>query len=297
MSKVASRLLVFFIGIPIVIGIVIFPVLNHLPLHILICFMTGAGACELYNLASKKHSLLPKKFIVTCATLIAVVATLYYVIPELVGISIHVGKEIITFAYILTLLGILFLEVFTASSFERSIERIAVSSYIVTYTGFLMTFVSRMTVWKINGVRITVPAICIFLLMVFFCDSIAWFMGVLFGKNNRGVVKASPNKSVMGFIGGFIGSAMAGAIGFVVWKDIFSGFSCGLVKLMVVGLFMAFSSIVGDLAESVLKRSAEIKDSGNLIPGRGGVLDSIDSILISAPVFYLLFSIFFGPFN
>ena len=297
MNKVASRLLVFFIGIPIVIGIVVFPVLNHLPLHILICLMTATGACELYNLASKNYSLLPKKFVVTCATAIAVLATLNYVFPELIGLSFPGGKEFVTFVYILALLGILFLEVFTASSFEKSIERIAISSYIVTYTGFLMTFVSRMTVWKINGVKISVPAICIFLLMVFFCDSIAWFMGVLFGRNNRGVVKASPNKSVMGFIGGFIGSAMAGSIGFIVWNDIFAGFSCGLAKLIITGLFMAFSSIVGDLAESVLKRSAEIKDSGELIPGRGGVLDSIDSILISAPVFYLLFSIFFGPFN
>ncbi|MCI7397280.1 MAG: phosphatidate cytidylyltransferase, partial [Spirochaetia bacterium] len=65
----------------------------------------------------------------------------------------------------------------------------------------------------------------------------------------------------------------------------------------VTGILIAFSSIVGDLAESVFKRSADVKDSGHIIPGRGGVLDSIDSIVMSAPVFYLLFSIFFGPFN
>lgn len=60
---------------------------------------------------------------------------------------------------------------------------------------------------------------------------------------------------------------------------------------------MALSSIVGDLTESVLKRSSGIKDSGKIIPGRGGILDSIDSIVVSAPIFYLLVSILFGPFN
>ena len=57
---------------------------------------------------------------------------------------------------------------------------------------------------------------------------------------------------------------------------------------------MAFSSIVGDLAESVIKRSAGAKDSGRLIPGRGGLLDSIDSILMSAPVYYVLITHFYS---
>ncbi len=294
MSKVASRLLVFFFGIPIVIGIVIWPIMNHLPLHILICFATSAGACELWNIFSKKHKLLPKKFIVTCSGLIAVVAGLNAVLPELLGITVPGGQEVVTFVYILTLLAILFWEVFNAKDFSESIDRIVSSSFIITYTGFLMTFISRMTVWKLNGESITIPSICIFLLMVFFTDSIAWFMGVLLGKNNRGFVKASPNKSLVGFFGGFLGAIGAGVIGFYVWNDIFDG---GLVKLTVTGILIAFSSIVGDLAESVFKRSAEVKDSGHIIPGRGGVLDSIDSIVMSAPVFYLLFSIFFGPFN
>ena len=294
MSKVASRSLVFFFGIPIVIGIVIWPVMNHLPLHVLICFAASAGACELWDIFSKKHQLLPKKFIVTCSGLIAVVAGLNAVLPDLLGITVPGGQEVVTFVYILTLLAILYCEVFNAKEFSESIDRIVSSAFVITYTGFLMTFISRMTVWKLNGESITIPGICMFLLMVFFTDSIAWFMGVLFGKNNRGFVKASPNKSLVGFFGGFLGAIGAGMIGFYVWHDIFDG---GLVKLTVTGILIAFSSIVGDLAESVFKRSADVKDSGHIIPGRGGVLDSIDSIVMSAPVFYLLFSIFFGPFN
>ena len=186
------------------------------------------------------------------------------------------------------------LEVFTAQDFKHSLNKIATSTFIITYTGFLLTFISRMTVWQINGASITTPCICIFLIMVFLTDSVAWFFGVLFGKSTRGFVKASPNKSLVGFMGGLLGAAAAGVLGYFIWQDFFEG---GLVKLIFTGILIAFSSIVGDLAESVFKRSAGIKDSGNIIPGRGGMLDSLDSIVMSAPIFYILFSIFFGPFN
>lgn len=293
MSKVASRLFTFFVGVPLVIGIVMWPVLNHLPLHLLLILAASVGANELYDIFAVNHKLLPKKFLVSCSAFISIIAGLYAVLPAF-NFTPPYGQEIITFAYILVLLLILVLEVFTAQDFKHSLNKIATSTFIITYTGFLLTFISRMTVWQINGASITTPCICIFLIMVFFTDSVAWFFGVLFGKSTRGFVKASPNKSLVGFMGGLLGAAAAGVLGYFIWQNLFEG---GLVKLIITGVLIAFSSIVGDLAESVFKRSAGIKDSGNIIPGRGGMLDSLDSIVMSAPIFYILFSIFFGPFN
>ena len=66
-----------------------------------------------------------------------------------------------------------------------------------------------------------------------------------------------------------------------------------IVKVLIFSFFIAFVAIIGDLVESVIKRSVEIKDSGNLIPGRGGVLDSVDSILFVAPVYYFGISFLF----
>ena len=293
MSKVASRLFTFFVGVPLVIGIVMWPVLNHLPLHLLLILAASVGASELYDIFAVNHKLLPKKFLVSCSAFISIVAGLYAVLPAF-NFTPPYGQEIITFAYILVLLLILVLEVFTAQDFKDSLVKIATSTFIITYTGFLLTFISRMTVWQMYGTSITTPCISIFLIMVFFTDSVAWFFGVLFGKSTRGFVKASPNKSLVGFMGGLLGAAAAGVLGYFIWQNLFEG---GLVKLIITGILIAFSSIVGDLAESVFKRSAGIKDSGNIIPGRGGMLDSLDSIVMSAPIFYILFSIFFGPFN
>ena len=100
------------------------------------------------------------------------------------------------------------------------------------------------------------------------------------------------DKSIAGFIGGFIGSIAAGAAGYYIWPEVFGN---SIVKVIILGAVIAFTSIIGDLAESVLKRSADCKDSGCIIPGRGGILDSIDSIIVSAPVYYFLVKLFFGP--
>lgn len=293
MSNVVSRLLVFFIGIPVVLGIIWLPYFNHVAFHIMLFLLTLGASGELHHMFSIKHKVHSKKLVVTLSSLIPFIAALHSVLPVKYNPLHFAGSEVITYFYIITLLVVLAKEVMTAETFEDSNIKIATSVFIITYTGFLMTFIQRMIAWKIDGKTIIVPMFITFVLMVFMCDSIAWFMGVLFGKNNKGFVKASPNKSLMGFFGGFIGSVAAGIGAYYFWPEIFKG---PVYKIVIVSICMAFSSIIGDLAESVFKRSSGVKDSGNVIPGRGGVLDSVDSILMSAPIFYLLVSILYGPF-
>jgi phosphatidate cytidylyltransferase len=136
--------------------------------------------------------------------------------------------------------------------------------------------------------------ILIFLLMAFGNDSMAWAMGMILGKGNRGIVAASPNKSVAGVVGGIVASILVG-IGaeFFVTGAFIPRFLPPLVAGILLGIFTGGASSLGDLAESALKRSSGIKDSGDLIPGRGGVLDSIDSIALAAPVFFLTYRLLF----
>ena len=128
--------------------------------------------------------------------------------------------------------------------------------------------------------------------MTFACDSIAWFFGILFGKNNRGLIKASPKKSIAGFIGGFAGSL---CIGFIVYF-LFKEFRNFLPQLIIISLLTAAAAIIGDIVESILKRAADIKDSGKIILGRGGILDSMDSLLFAIPVFYISYKFLIGGF-
>ena len=125
------------------------------------------------------------------------------------------------------------------------------------------------------------------LLMLIFvvkCSDIgAYTAGRLFGKHKFSPV-ISPKKTWEGMAGGVVLAALT-AVAFAVFCDIMSW------RLAIVfGVVFAFIGQLGDLAESMLKRDAETKDSSNSVPGFGGILDVVDSILITAPFGYLFFS-------
>jgi phosphatidate cytidylyltransferase len=137
-----------------------------------------------------------------------------------------------------------------------------------------------------------------FVFMVFSGDGLAWALGMAFGRGNQGLVPASPNKSVAGFIGGIMAPVIAGIGAALLLPGIFvpkcaSFFGIPVIAGFILGLLTGVAAILGDLGESAIKRSSGIKDSGSIIPGRGGVLDSIDSLALAAPVFYLVFTLLF----
>jgi phosphatidate cytidylyltransferase len=151
-----------------------------------------------------------------------------------------------------------------------------------------------------NDLRNPVLMVVTFLLMGFGNDSVAWAAGMLFGKNNRGVVAVSPNKSVAGFVGGLVCSMAIGGLAAGLYSGmpevkawLPGGNVAGVCAGIVLGLLTGIAGSLGDLAESALKRAAGVKDSGKLIMGRGGVLDSVDSLAFAAPVFYTLWRAFF----
>ena len=270
MNKVVQRLLVFFIGLPLVICLVWFNQFHHIALHVLAFLASLLAASELYHLFYHKFSLQPRPLVIIST-----------IVPVFVGALcafFELPVSFIDYAFIFIILLCMAFEVLTAQSFENSASHMISSVFIILYAGFLPSFVSRMTVHAHSR-----EFIAFFFLMVCMCDSVAWFFGVLLGKNNKGIIKASPNKSVAGFIGGFAGTLLTGAIAHFVFPEVFTG---SLAKILILSFFIAFVAIIGDLVESVIKRSVEIKDSGSIIPGRGGVLDSIDSIVFVAPVYY-----------
>lgn len=118
-------------------------------------------------------------------------------------------------------------------------------------------------------------------LLVWGADSGAYFVGRKFGMRKL-APSVSPNKSIEGLIGGLITSCIIIAVVVVAYLDIEP---IGFVLFMILSLITVVASVQGDLVESMIKRRAGIKDSGRILPGHGGVLDRVDSLLSAAPIF------------
>ncbi|MEA2025828.1 MAG: phosphatidate cytidylyltransferase [Chloroflexota bacterium] len=118
----------------------------------------------------------------------------------------------------------------------------------------------------------------VLVLTVWSFDTFAYLSGRTF-KKGRFLNHISPNKTWSGVIGGTVAAVIVGGV--LAWAA-----GQGLPGGMLMGLFVAIAGQAGDVAESMLKRTAGAKDSSNLIPGHGGILDRTDSFLFAAPVVY-----------
>jgi phosphatidate cytidylyltransferase len=112
-------------------------------------------------------------------------------------------------------------------------------------------------------------------------DSGAYFVGSAIGRHKL-MARVSPGKTVEGALGGIAACVVAA----LVCRATFASF-LGLGEAIAGAVLVSLACIAGDLAESMLKRSAGVKDSSNLIPGHGGLLDRFDSLLFAGPAFYL----------
>jgi phosphatidate cytidylyltransferase len=120
------------------------------------------------------------------------------------------------------------------------------------------------------------------LAIVFSGDTFAYLTGRMFGKTKL-LEAVSPKKTVEGSIGGLFGSAIVGGIlGFVFLPTVPLGW------LVMTALATGGFAQVGDLFESMIKRVAEVKDSGSIMPGHGGLLDRVDGVIFAAPIYYAL---------
>ncbi|MNJ91178.1 Phosphatidate cytidylyltransferase [compost metagenome] len=144
------------------------------------------------------------------------------------------------------------------------------------YVGLLPSFSYRVLVAP-NGLYWFVTL----LLVVFAGDTFAYIFGVLFGKQKL-MPNISPKKSLQGSIGGLVGSALA------MWACQHFFFSeMSLVTLIPLAVIAGVFAQFGDFFESLLKRIADVKDSGRIMPGHGGILDRIDGVLFASPVILL----------
>ncbi len=224
------------------------------------------GARELQGLLLKKESS-------------SLLRSLFFMLTLLVfaGSSLAINISGIAFAsaFIISIIVSL-LALHKTGDLERMLRFQAAAAVGLFYMGLLPSFAYRILSQE-NGL-----SWFIFLLTVVFAgDTMAYGFGVLLGKN-KVMPSVSPKKTWEGSFGGIVGSVTAAAIcGFYLLPDLSLGW------LLPLGALAGFFGQFGDFFESLLKRAADVKDSGNIMPGHGGVLDRIDGVLFASPIVLL----------
>ena len=274
-KNLRDRLITVFLGVPVVLGMIFFvPQYNFIVFSIFLLIMTVAGSFEMSRMLFGK------------VTAIGYLASVLPLVQYLQGI-LKFNPQVPDIIYVSLLLLSFMIEIKAGEkdNFKQSLQRAGKNALLITYPGYLISFFLRLL--AIDG--ITSYAVMFFLVLVFGNDIFAYVFGRLFGKNNKGIVKVSPNKSVAGFVGSFL-SAIALSFGYyALFKNNLPYIS--VLYRIALGAGVSIAANIGDLIESVFKRSAGVKDSGNIFPGRGGALDSMDSEIASAPLFFLLFKL------
>ncbi|MBU4337057.1 MAG: phosphatidate cytidylyltransferase, partial [Actinobacteria bacterium] len=155
--------------------------------------------------------------------------------------------------------------------------------FAAAYVPFLAGFAMLMLAAPDGPVRVL-----LFILLAVASDTGGYAVGTLLGRHPM-APSVSPKKSWEGLAGSLVLACVVGVVG-VQW---------GLDGDPVVGVFLGLAVVstatLGDLAESMLKRDLELKDMGELLPGHGGVLDRLDSLLLSAPAVYLILAVLEAP--
>ncbi len=279
MSELSKRILLVIISIPLLIVIILFlPFGNYILFSLVVTLFSYFGTIEFISLSmqiSKKT-----KWIYPFGLLGVTFPLLSYFK------SIGIISRDLSEAFFVLVAGIILLNEFI--NFEkgkttRSIARLTTGMTAILYPGLFLAYLL-----KLINLPHTSGLIIFFLLVVFTNDTAAYVFGLLFGRKSWKPFKSSPKKSIVGYISGSLSAVCAGMIFGYFFPQVIS------IPLWATGIFSFLLSItadIGDLIESVLKRSAHVKDSGKLMLGRGGVLDSIDSILLSAPLFYFLLTV------
>jgi phosphatidate cytidylyltransferase len=199
----------------------------------------------------------------------------------------------------IAVLVVFLLVVFARQMFQRTrdrnpLETMAYTLFGLLYVVWLFNFLTKIVYLPPRGPlgETTGQYYVLYLLLVTkFSDMGAYLAGTLFGKHKL-VPHISPHKSWEGLVGAIV-LATAGSFG--LWLLIpqrLSVFSASDVA--VLGVILGGAAVIGDLAESIVKRGVEAKDSGGLLPGIGGVLDLIDSVLFTAPILFFYMRLVLG---
>lgn len=185
------------------------------------------------------------------------------------------------FEYVMYIFPVFWLyAIIKLSQYERNkIDTLSRSQILVMGLFAISPFCASLYVLHSNGVA----WIFMFILVVAAADSGAYFAGKAIGKRKM-LPRLSPNKTIEGLLGGLVSSIVVAVI-FLLYMDLTA---IQYIAMIFISALVAVVSVMGDVFESMMKRIAGVKDSGDLLPGHGGVLDRLDGYMPALPIFVLL---------
>jgi len=282
-TDLARRLAVAVVGVPAVLALVW---IGGWPLGVFSAVIAGLGAVEFYGLARHRGDR-PFAVLGILATVGVVLLATARPVPWEVGAPLAL---VVLSVALLALGG----AVWTRWPEGAPLASVGVTLTGVIYLGFTLSFVPLLRDAGTSapglsgrGAGKEAAFLLIPLLATWAGDSAAYFAGRAWGRA-RLAPSVSPGKTVVGAVAGLIGSGCAAAV--VAWWAVGGASSMGptVGAALLVGIVVGAAGQLGDLVESVLKREAGVKDSGTLLPGHGGVLDRVDSLLFAIPITWLL---------
>lgn len=188
------------------------------------------------------------------------------------------------FVFIPAICLIIFIIQFTKRD-NRAVLSISTILFGLVYVSWFLSFMIRIRTMPVGTELLRRQLIAYLVLVTKSGDIGAYFIGTRLGKH-RLIPRISPKKTVEGMLGGLLLSVLV-SLACVKFLPSFS-----LLRLLILGLLLGALAQIGDLSESLIKRDCEAKDSGKTLPGLGGVLDALDSLLFTAPVFYFYVKVF-----
>lgn len=180
------------------------------------------------------------------------------------------------------IIAALFIQVVT-TNMKTKIKDIFATFYGIIYIVFFLMFIPLL-----NGVENGRFLIWYILIAAWGTDTFAYFVGCKYGKHK--FTKISPKKSIEGSIGGTIGAIVISIV-YTICINKYANLDVSYLFIGIATLILSILSQIGDLSASSIKRTVKIKDFGSLIPGHGGMLDRIDSIIFIAPFAYFLLTL------